>query len=81
MSMPGFNADTSLFPRRARYQARAVWPGLRQAGVVPSRRQWGCAEGLAFCCHASETNDAGHGVLVQCCSDPSGIVCEEPVFF
>jgi len=73
MTMPGFNADAALYPRRARYQARAVWPGLRQAGVVPSRRNWNCWEiegdEEAFCCQATDIRGA-HGAQTTCCSGP-----------
>jgi hypothetical protein len=57
LNMPGFTANASLYPCRARYQLHAMLAGSRHAReIVPSRMRMGCdfsgVGGDAFCCNA-----------------------------
>jgi hypothetical protein len=79
MSMPGFSAEASHYSRSARYQARVMLAGLRQAGeIVPSLRMecdWDVdATGeLTYCCLSTHRRG-----FLNCCFHPSygGITCD-----
>lgn len=75
MNMPGFTAESSLYPRSARYHARAMLAGLRQEGeIVPSMRSKCTWDEDDYCCTYDDWNGTG-----ACCSTPSkpylGIDC------
>jgi hypothetical protein len=79
MNMPGFTAESSLFPRSAHYHVGVTLAGLRQEGeIVPSMRRE-CVldeEDAVYCCTFTER---GNPNGVSCCTDlsnpGSGIQC------
>ena len=86
MNIPKFTAEASLYPRRARYQIRAMLAGFRQAGeIVPSlRKVEHCdyeLDGESYCCNigAYDENTGKNVFQQQCCSTPSdpsqGVTC------
>jgi len=85
MNMPALTAEASLYPRRARYQIRAMLAGFRQPGeIVPSLKVMRDCEyaldGESLCCNSGAYDETGKNVFQQqCCSTPSdpsrGVTC------